>query len=54
MKRVRMILIDDNGRKEIFNEMRQSGTKVETYVRIFGEAEVEIYVNGELVEEKKL
>jgi serine/threonine-protein kinase len=54
MKRIKMVLIDDNGRKEIFNEMRQSGSKVETYVRISGEAEVEIYINGELFEEKKL
>ena len=54
MKRVKIVLINSDGRKEIFNEVRQAGTKIETFVGISGEAEIEIYINENLVEERKL
>lgn len=54
MKRVKIILIDNDARTEVFNEMRESGTRVETFIRASGNAKIEIYVNENLVEERKL
>lgn len=54
MKRVKIILIDNDIRTEVFNEMRESGTRVETFVRASGNAKIEIYINENLVEERKL
>ncbi len=52
--RVRIILIDDLGEKEILNEMKQAGSKIDINVPYGGEATVRIYVDGILVRQKEL
>ena len=52
--RVRIILIDTLGEKEILNEMKQAGSKIDINVPYGGEATVRIYIDGILVRQKEL
>jgi len=52
--RVRIILIDDLGEKEILNDFKQAGSKIDLNVPYGGEATVRIYVDGILVRQKEL
>ncbi len=52
--RVRIILIDNLGEKEILNEYKQAGSKIDLNVPYGGEAIVRIYVDGILVRQKEL
>ncbi|MBQ3934162.1 MAG: PASTA domain-containing protein [Elusimicrobiaceae bacterium] len=52
--RVRIILIDNLGEKEIINELKQAGSKIDLNVPYGGEATVRIYVDGILVRQKEL
>lgn len=52
--RVRIILIDNLGEKEILNEYKQAGSKIDLNVPYGGEATVRIYVDGILVRQKEL
>jgi len=52
--RVRIILIDNLGEKEILNEMKQAGSKIDINVPYGGEATVRIYIDGILVRQKEL
>ena len=52
--RVRIILIDALGEKEILNEMKQAGSKIDINVPYGGEATVRIYIDGILVRQKEL
>jgi len=52
-KRVKMIILDNDGTREVYNEMVRSGMTIEKSVKISGEAILQIFVNNELVEERK-
>lgn len=52
--RVRIILIDNLGEKEILNEFKQAGSKIDLNIPYGGEATVRIYVDGILVRQKEL
>ncbi len=52
--RVRIILTDNLGEKEILNEFKQAGSKIDLNVPYGGEATVRIYVDGILVRQKEL
>ncbi|MBO7605253.1 MAG: hypothetical protein J6S61_02135, partial [Elusimicrobiaceae bacterium] len=52
--RVRIILIDSLGEKEILNEFKQAGSKIDLNIPYGGEATVRIYVDGILVRQKEL
>lgn len=52
--RVRIILIDELGEKEILNEMKQAGSKIDINIPYGGEATVRIYIDGILVRQKEL
>ncbi|MBO4707286.1 MAG: PASTA domain-containing protein [Elusimicrobiaceae bacterium] len=52
--RVRIILIDNLGEKEILNEYKQAGSKIDLNIPYGGEATVRIYVDGILVRQKEL
>ena len=52
--RVRVILIDNLGEKEILNEFKQAGSKIDLNIPYGGEATVRIYVDGILVRQKEL
>lgn len=52
--RVRIIVIDNLGEKEILNEYKQAGSKIDLNIPYGGEATVRIYVDGILVRQKEL
>ena len=52
--RVRIVLIDNLGEKEILNEFKQAGSKIDLNIPYGGEAKVRIYVDGILVRQKEL
>ena len=52
--RVRIVLIDNLGEKEILNEFKQAGSKIDLNIPYGGEATVRIYVDGILVRQKEL
>ncbi len=51
---IRIIIVDRQGEREIFNGFRDPGTKVDLTVPHGGAAKVRIFVNGVLVEEREL
>ncbi len=53
MKRVRLVLLDNDGSREIYNDMSRAGGTIEEAVRVSGEAVLQIYINNVLLEEKK-
>ena len=52
--RVRIILIDSLGEKEVLNELKQAGSKIDLNIPYGGEAVIRIYINGILVRQKEL
>lgn len=53
-KRVRIIVVDEAGEKEVYNAVRSPGTKIDLAVTIQGKAKAKIFVNEVLVEEREL
>jgi len=53
-KQVRMVVTDDSGKREMYNQKEAPGRTIETLVSITGRAKISIYVDGELVEEGNL
>ncbi|OIO11854.1 MAG: hypothetical protein AUJ52_01405 [Elusimicrobia bacterium CG1_02_63_36] len=51
---VRVLIVDQHGERELFNGLRQPGTKVELAISEAGQARVKIFLNGILVEERDL
>jgi len=52
---VRIVMVDQHGERELFNGLRQPGSKVDLQVpKAGGAVRVMIYLNGILVEEKDL
>ena len=51
---VRIVAIDKYGEHEIFNGLRKPGTKIDVPLNESGKAQVRIFLNGILVEEKDL
>lgn len=52
--RVKIVVIDDIGEREILNEMKQPGSKVDITVPYGGEATFRVFVDGILVREKEM
>lgn len=53
-KRVRLILSDDNGEKDIFNGVKKPGSKISVPVKIKGKASVKVFFNNVSIEEIQL
>ncbi len=53
MKRVRLVLLDNDGSREIYNDMARAGGIIENAVKVSGEAILQVYINNELLEERK-
>jgi hypothetical protein len=53
-KRVKIIVVDEKGTHEIYNQMVKPGEEIEVIARVVGEASAKIYVDGELMEERVL
>ncbi len=53
-KRVRLVLSDENGKKDIFNGVRESKTKISIPVKFNGKAKIKIFINNISIEEKEL
>lgn len=53
-KRVRLVLSDENGEKDIFNGVRESKTKISLTVKYNGKAKIKIFINNISIEEKDL
>ena len=52
--RVKIILTDETGEREILNEMKQPGSKIDLTVPYGGRAVYRIYIDGILVREKEI
>ena len=52
-KRIRVSVMDNDGLKDIYNEIMRSGSPLERPIKLNGEAVVRIYVNNELNREDK-
>lgn len=52
--RLRIVMIDQSGEREILNELRRPGSKVDIEVPYGGETKIRIYVNDILVREREL
>ncbi|WP_428898066.1 serine/threonine protein kinase [Parelusimicrobium proximum] len=52
--KVRIILIDQSGEREVMNESKQPGSKIDLSVPYGGDARVRIYVNDILVREREM
>lgn len=53
-KRIKFVLVDDNGEKNILNAVRKPGTKISIPLQVRGKAFVKVYINKEFVEEVEL
>lgn len=53
-KRVRIVVVDEAGEKEVYNAARSPGSKIDLAVTIQGKARAKIFVNEVLVEEREL
>lgn len=51
---VRILLVDQHGERELFNGLRAPGSRIELAVPEADQARVKIFLNGILVEERKL
>lgn len=52
--RVKIVLQDSTGEREVLNEMKQPGSKIDLTVPYGGQATLRIYVDGILVREKEM
>jgi len=53
VKRIKLVIIDNDGSREIYNDEARSGTTIEKSVKVCGEAILQIYINNEFIEERK-
>lgn len=53
-KRVRLILVDDSGEKDIFNGVRKPGTVISVPVKTQGKASVKVFINNVSIETMEL
>lgn len=53
-KRIKLVLVDDNGEKNILNAVRKPGTKISIPVQASGKAVVKVYVNKTFIEDVEL
>ena len=51
---VRVLIVDQHGERELFNGLRQPGSKVDLSIPGGGQARIKIFLNGILVEERDL
>jgi serine/threonine-protein kinase len=51
-KRVRLVLCDESGEKDIFNGIRAAKTKISVPVKVNGKASIKIFINNISIEEK--
>ncbi|WP_424244466.1 serine/threonine-protein kinase [Elusimicrobium posterum] len=51
---LRIVLIDKDGEKDVMNEMKKPGSKIDIDVPYGGEAKIRIYVDGILVREREV
>jgi serine/threonine-protein kinase len=50
-KRVKLVLVDDNGEKDILNAVRKPGTKISIPLQTSGNAVVKVYINKVFIED---
>ncbi|MGM0472105.1 MAG: Stk1 family PASTA domain-containing Ser/Thr kinase [Bacillota bacterium] len=53
-QRVKIIISDDNGRRIIYNQLHQPGDLVEQSIVSVGSTRIRVYIDGNLVREKRL
>ena len=53
-KRIKLVLVDDSGEKNILNAVRKPGTKISIPLQVSGKAVVKVYVNKTFVEDVEL
>lgn len=53
-KRVRLVLVDDNGEKDILNAVRKPGTKISIPLQTSGTAHVKVYINKIFIEDVEI
>lgn len=53
-RRIRIIVIDQTGEREVYNKIHPPGFKINTTVNIKGEAKAKIFLDGVLVETQQL
>jgi len=53
-RRLRVVLVDEGGSREITNEIEEGGSVLRLSARVQGEAVAQFFVGGTLVEERKL
>ena len=52
--RVKIVIMDSTGEREVLNEMKQPGSKIDLTVPYGGQVTLRIYVDGILVREKEM
>ena len=50
VKRVRLLILDNDGSREIYNDMARAGSTIENSVKVSGEALLKVYINNEFIE----
>ena len=53
-RRVRVVIVDDGGSREITNDIEEGGSTLRLSARVQGEAVAQFFIGGTLVEERKL
>jgi hypothetical protein len=53
-RRVRVLIVDEGGRREIANDIEQGGSIMRFSTRVQGEAVAQFFITGDLVEEREL
>jgi serine/threonine-protein kinase len=53
-KRVRLVLVDDRGEKDIFNGVRKPGSVISVPVKVQGKASVKVFINNVSIETMEL
>ena len=53
-RQIRLVLIDENGEKELFQGSRAPGSKLEISIAPRGSARVRVFINNILVEEREV
>lgn len=53
-KRIKLVLVDDNGEKDILNAVRKPGTQISIPLQVSGKAVVKVYVNKTFIEDVEL
>ncbi|OGF49034.1 MAG: hypothetical protein A2044_06195 [Candidatus Firestonebacteria bacterium GWA2_43_8] len=52
VKRVRLVILDNDGSREIYNDMSRSGSTIEKSVRVSGSVILQVFINNEMKEER--